>query len=165
MNSYYQHTVGIKINGIKKNTMLWQWRFLYKLPASFMFLSVVPESSVRTGWRGGQEPLPLKVAPNQPSVTPAFHLQSRRDSDCQMWEIALQSSCRWFGSNWHQNICNNHTGPLPSVTSDSGGKKPYQVFFVKLQIGMWFKSVSSFEFEDFHCVRKTTFLQNNSRVS
>ena len=37
--------------------------------------------------RGGQEPLPLKVAPIQPSVTAAFHLQSRRDSDCQMWEL------------------------------------------------------------------------------
>ena len=36
---------------------------------------------------GGQEPLPLKVAPIQPSVTAAFHLQSRRDSDCQMWEL------------------------------------------------------------------------------
>ena len=39
--------------------------------------------------RGGQEPLPLKVAPIQPSVTAAFHLQSRRDSDCQMWEFWL----------------------------------------------------------------------------
>ena len=39
--------------------------------------------------RGGQEPLPLKVAPIQPSVTAAFHLQSRRDSDCQMWELVL----------------------------------------------------------------------------
>ena len=39
--------------------------------------------------RGGQEPLPLKVAPIQPSVTAAFHLQSRRDSDCQIWELRV----------------------------------------------------------------------------
>ena len=38
--------------------------------------------------RGGQEPLALKVAPIQPSVTAAFHLHSRRDGDCQMWELA-----------------------------------------------------------------------------
>ena len=37
--------------------------------------------------RGGQEPLPLKVAPIQPSVTAAFNLQSRRESDCQMWKF------------------------------------------------------------------------------
>ena len=37
--------------------------------------------------RGGQELLPLKIAPIQPSVTAAFHLQSRRDSDCQIWEL------------------------------------------------------------------------------
>ena len=36
----------------------------------------------------GQELLPLKVAPIQPSVTAAFQLQSRRDSDCQMWEFS-----------------------------------------------------------------------------
>ena len=83
--------------------MLWQWRFLYKLPASFMFLSVVPESSVRTGWRGGQEPLPLKVAPNQPSVTPAFHLQSRRDSDCQMWEFN-------YIRPWTSTLCRLNVG-------------------------------------------------------
>ena len=39
-----------------------------------------------------QEPLPLKVAPIQPSVTAAFHLQSRRDSDCQMWELTARIS-------------------------------------------------------------------------
>ena len=32
-------------------------------------------------------PLPLKVAPIQPSMTAAFHLQLRRNSDCQMWEL------------------------------------------------------------------------------
>ena len=37
----------------------------------------------------GQEPLPLKVAPIQPRVTTTFHLQSRRDSDCQMWELSM----------------------------------------------------------------------------
>ena len=36
---------------------------------------------------GLQESLPLKVAPIQPSVTAAFHLQSWKDSDCQMWEL------------------------------------------------------------------------------
>ena len=48
---YYQNTVGIKKLIIQKNAMLLQCRFSYKLPASSMFLSVVPESSVRTGWR------------------------------------------------------------------------------------------------------------------
>ena len=52
-----------------------------------------PASSIFSGWPWrypvGQEPLPLKVAPIQPSVTAAFHLQSRRDSDCQMWELTL----------------------------------------------------------------------------
>ena len=47
--------------------------------------------------RGDQEPLPLKVAPIQPSVTAAFHLQSRRDSDCQMWEIRLTYWNRCYG--------------------------------------------------------------------
>ena len=42
--------------------------------------------------RGGQELLSLKVAPIQPSVTAAFHLQSRGDSDCQMWELVRPRS-------------------------------------------------------------------------
>ena len=46
---------------------------------------------MHTGWRWrysvGARPLPLKVAPIQRSVTTDFHLQSRRDSDCQMSEI------------------------------------------------------------------------------
>ena len=44
--------------------------------------------------RGGQELLPLKVAPIQPSVTAAFHLQSWRDSDCQMWELGRDTGSR-----------------------------------------------------------------------
>ena len=36
----------------------------------------------------GGTPWWLKVAPIHPSVTAAFHFQSRRDSDCQMWEIS-----------------------------------------------------------------------------
>ena len=47
---------------------------------------------MHTGWRWrhsvGARPLPLKVAPIQRSVTIDFHLQSRRDSDCQMSELA-----------------------------------------------------------------------------
>ena len=35
----------------------------------------------------GARPLPLKVAPTQRSMTTDFHLQSRRDSDCQMSEL------------------------------------------------------------------------------
>ena len=42
---------------------------------------------------GGQELLPLKVAPIQPSVTAAFNLKSRRDSNCQMWEFILNDLC------------------------------------------------------------------------
>ena len=48
---------------------------------------------MHTGWRWrysvGARPLPLKVAPIQRSVTTDFHLQSRRDSDCQMSEFVL----------------------------------------------------------------------------
>ena len=51
--------------------------------------------------RGGQGSclLPLKVAPTQPSVTAAFHLQSRRDSDCQMWEYIGWSKYRLTPAN------------------------------------------------------------------
>ena len=58
--------------------------------------------NILIGWvamavpRGGQEPLPLKVAPIQPSVTAAFHLQSRWDSDCQMWELKNAGACIWI---------------------------------------------------------------------
>ena len=65
--------------------MLLQYSYSCKFPASSIFSSV--GSGGDGGTRGGQEPLPLKVAPIQPSVTAAFHLQSRRDSDCQMWEF------------------------------------------------------------------------------
>ena len=60
-----------------------------------------PASSIFSGWPWrypvGQEPLPLKVAPIQSSVTAAFHLQSRRDSDCQMWELGRPTvlKCHW----------------------------------------------------------------------
>ena len=66
----------------RKNKMLLQCSYSCKFPASSIFSSVGPG-----GPRRGQELLPLKVAPIQPSVTAAFHLQSRRDSDCQMWEL------------------------------------------------------------------------------
>ena len=52
---------------------------------------------------GGQEPLPLKVAPIQPSVTAAFHLQSWRDSDCQMGEFRCnldESEMGIYGPGW-----------------------------------------------------------------
>ena len=62
-----------------------QFSYSYKFPASSIFSSVGPGGNGVP--RGGQEPLPLKVAPVQPSVTAAFHLQSRRDSDSQMWEL------------------------------------------------------------------------------
>ena len=42
---------------------------------------------MHTGWRWRYRPLPLKVAPIQRSVTTDLHLQSRRDSDCQMSEF------------------------------------------------------------------------------
>ena len=69
-----------------------QRRYLCKFPVSSMFSSAAPELSVsaQSGaglLRGGQELLPLKVARIQASVTTAFHLQSRRGSDCQMWEL------------------------------------------------------------------------------
>ena len=55
---------------------------------------------MHTGWRWrysvGGRPLPLKVAPIQRSVTIDFHLQSWRDSDCQMSEF-LVSFC---ANNW-----------------------------------------------------------------
>ena len=48
------------------------------------------------GWRWrysvGARPLPLKVAPIQRSVTTDFHLQSRRDSDCQLSELKTGSA-------------------------------------------------------------------------
>ena len=73
--------------------MLLQCRFSYKLSASSMPV-LVDRSGILCAHRvalavlrGGQQPLPLKVAPIQPCVTAAFHLQSRRDSDCQMWEL------------------------------------------------------------------------------
>ena len=58
--------------------------------------------------RGGQELLPLKVAPIQPSVTAAFHLQSRRDSDCQMWELGLNVDYRHLWLGMHQIIRGHH---------------------------------------------------------
>ena len=64
--------------------MLLQCSYSCKFPASSIFLIGRVAMAVP---RGGQEPLPLKVAPIQPSVTAAFHLQSRRDSDRQMWEL------------------------------------------------------------------------------
>ena len=53
--------------------------------------SGIPFALLLALFPGGQEPLPLKVAPIQPSVTAAFHLQSWRDSDSQMWELRQAS--------------------------------------------------------------------------
>ena len=87
--------------------------------------------------RGGQEPLPLKVAPIQPSVTAAFHLQSRRDSDCQMWEIShirhsragrtLLRSSKECGRLW-----------MLLHGERSAGRPPYPVWHV-----YWFLSIST----------------------
>ena len=41
-------------------------------------------------YKPGQELLLLKVAPIQSSMTTAFHLQSWRNSNCQMWELAVE---------------------------------------------------------------------------
>ena len=73
-----------KIIIMKKNAILLQCPYSCKLPASFMFSSAAPEGGA-CGTRWG--PLLLKVAPIQPSVTAAFHLQWPRDRDCQMWEL------------------------------------------------------------------------------
>ena len=61
--------------------MLLQCRYSCKYPASSISCVALAVP------RGGQEPLLLKVAPTQPSVTAAFRLQSQRDNDCQMWEL------------------------------------------------------------------------------
>ena len=57
----------------------------------YISLSLTASEPVCTGWRRrysvGARPLPVKVAPIQRSVTARFHLQSRRDSDCQMSEL------------------------------------------------------------------------------
>ena len=71
-----------------------------------------------TPW--GQEPLPLKVAPTQPSVTAAFHLQSRRDSDCQMWElnpyehtyVTFEPKCKLCS---HENVFENVVCEMATV--------------------------------------------------
>ena len=39
--------------------------------------------------------LQVKIAPIQPSMTAAFHLQSRIDSDCQMWEFTKLIYVQW----------------------------------------------------------------------
>ena len=61
--------------------------------------------------RGGQEPLPLKVAPIQPSVTAASHLQSRRDSECQMWEFPSQRPLIFTWANYQDtdDLRTHHT--------------------------------------------------------
>ena len=74
--------------------MLLQHRYLCKFPASSRLCFHRPLQNSLHGvalavLRGGQELLSLKVAPIQPSVTAAFHLQSRRDKDCQMWEFTM----------------------------------------------------------------------------
>ena len=85
--------LGLKNTNTEPNEMLLQCSYSGKFPALSIFSSA--------GWRwrypvGGQEPLPLKVAPIQPSVTAAFHLQSRRDSDCQMWELTTNLHWRTY---------------------------------------------------------------------
>ena len=86
-----------------------QRRYLCKFPVSSMFSSAAPEMNYRylhkvalAVLQGAQQLLPLKVAPIQPSVTAAFHLQSRRDSNCQMWEF-------W---NWN---CSSIPIPIPEL--------------------------------------------------
>ena len=95
--------------------MFLQHRYLCKFPASFRpwFHRPLQNSLHKEALavlRGGQELLPLKVAPIQPSVTAAFHLQSRRDSDCQMWELlytlnikpdsVISHLCLWLQQSW-----------------------------------------------------------------
>ena len=61
-----------------------------KFPVSSMFLLAALEPVYRVALavlRVGQELLLQKVAPMQPSETPAFPLQSWRDSDCQIWQL------------------------------------------------------------------------------
>ena len=73
--------------------MLLQHRYLCKFPASSRLCFPPPLQNslnrVALAVLRGQELLPLKVAPIQPSVTTAFHHQWRRDNDCQMWELLL----------------------------------------------------------------------------
>ena len=68
---------------LKKNAMLLPHRYLCKFPASsrLCFHRPLQNSLHRVALavlRGGQELLPLKVAPIQPSVTAAFHLAERQ---------------------------------------------------------------------------------------
>ena len=60
---------------------------------------------------GAQELLPLKVAPIQPSVTAALRLQSRRDSDCQMWELVC------LGQLYHQQVEEGQVTVFPDTTA------------------------------------------------
>ena len=66
--------------------------------------------------RGGHEPLLLKVAPIQTSVTAAFHLQSRRDNDCQMWEILNPCKCACWVYIYIYNIYIYYTYIYPACT-------------------------------------------------
>ena len=95
--------------------------------------------NILIGWvamavpRGGQEPLPLKVAPIQPSVTAAFHLQSRWDSDCQMWELKNAGACIWISLQRFtlKYIMNTYDGTLylePTLVSQTSGH--FQLMFV-----------------------------------
>ena len=65
----------------------------------YLSLSLAASEPVHTVWRWrysvGARSLPLKVAPIQWSMTTDFHLQSRRDNDCQMSELTHLLWIKW----------------------------------------------------------------------
>ena len=89
---FYNNTFEIKKLSYRKMQCCCSTAIYVIFPHHLDYVFIGRSKILCTGWRwrysvGGQELLPLKVAPIQPSVTAAFHLQSRRDSDCQMWEL------------------------------------------------------------------------------
>ena len=100
-----------------------------------MFSSAAQEFSAQGGAGGtqwGHELLPLKVAPIQPSVTAAFHLQSRRDSDCQMWEfIEVVYAYKIFQE---RSISNKYCWNIISISINIEVAAPIVKCFQKRQI-------------------------------
>ena len=81
--AYHKNVPCISKVILKKNMSL-NGRYLYKFPASYRPFGSCAHKVALAVLRGGQEPLPLKVAAVHGSVTPAFLLQSWWARDCQM---------------------------------------------------------------------------------
>ena len=68
----------------------------------YLALSQAASVPMHTVWHWrysvGARSLPLKVAPILRSVSTDFHLQSRRDSDCQMSALSRHGDCSWSGA-------------------------------------------------------------------